>query len=118
MNDILQVLFLFITFLGVLALSYVVTRKIGSYNKKTFRNKKMQVIEVLSLNQGNYVYLVKAEDEYVLLGSSKQGVNYITSIDIKEKDIRDNIKDNTGEIGETGFHKELIKLMKGKIGNE
>lgn len=107
LNEILQLVVVLIVFCGVLALSYYGTQKIGHVNKKVNANKNMEIIEVLPLMQGQYLYIVKVAGRYFLLGCSQKGnISYLN--ELNEKDLI--FKEGRG----ISFQEHLMQLMKGK----
>ena len=81
MRDIVDILFLLLVFAGVLFATYFVTKKMAVLNRRMQFNKNMQIIEVLQLGQGQYLYIVKVGEDYHLIGCAKDGVSYCTKLD-------------------------------------
>lgn len=108
-QDFLDMVFLCIIFVGVLFLTYFATRKMADFNKVRMFNKNMQVIEVLQLAQGQYLFIVKVGKEYHLIGSAKESVNYCIKLD--ENDL------NLERPEQKYFHEYLSHFMKGKEEN-
>lgn len=82
MDAFLELIMLIGIFVGVLALTYFVTQKIAMMNKKMVFNKNMQIMEVLQVAQGQYLYIVKVGEAYHLIGSTqKGGMNYCTQLE-------------------------------------
>ena len=107
MKDVLDVILLIIMFIGILALTYFVTQKMAMMSKKMYFNKNMQIIEVLQVGIGNYIYIIKIGESYHLFaGGQKQGLQYCGEID--ENSI------NTQEVEQMSFGEQLTHLMKGK----
>lgn len=85
MQTFLDIIILILLFIGVLALTYFSTKKMAHFNKKMTSNKNMEIIEILQLTQGNYLFIVKVVKDYHLFGVGKEGVNYC--IKLQEEDI-------------------------------
>ncbi|WP_330389646.1 flagellar biosynthetic protein FliO [Cellulosilyticum sp. I15G10I2] len=97
-------------FIGVLLLTYFVTKKMAEFNKKVVSNKNMKVAEVLQLGQGQYLFIVKIGNEYHLIGAAKESVNYCIKLD------EDNLNFEVPE--QKFFHEYLNQFMKGKRVND
>lgn len=102
----LDIMMLILIFMGVLFLTYFVTKKMALFNKKMAYNKNMKVIEVLQLTQGQYLFIVLIGKDYHLLGVAKESVNYCIKID--EKDLNLEVPE------QKFFHDYLNHFMKGK----
>ena len=106
-KDMLELVLLILIFVGILALTYFVTKKMATFNKRMAFNKNMEVIEVLQLMQGQYLYIVKVGNEYHLIGSTQKGsICYCTSL--KEEQL------NLEQVITKSFGEQLSHLMKGK----
>lgn len=106
-EDILDIIMLLIVFAGVLWLTYYVTQKMAMMSKKMNFNKNMEIIEVLQVGNGNYIYIVKVGASYYLFtGGQKQGLTYCKQID--EKELQFN------EMSSVSFAEQLSHFVKGK----
>jgi len=109
MQSFLEMGFLLIIFIGVLVLTYFATKKMASFSKKMAFNKNMNVVEVLQLAQGQYLFIVKVGGEYHLIGAAKESVNYCIKLDENQLNL---------EVPEQKhFQEYLSQFMKGKEGN-
>ncbi len=107
MKDILDIILLLIIFAGILVLTYYVTQKMAIMNKKMNFNKNMEIVEVLQVNVGNYIYIIKVGDSYHLFtGGQKQGLNYCRQIEEKELQFK--------EVAAVSFAEQLSHFVKGK----
>ena len=106
-KEIIELIFLCIIFIGVLWLTYFVTKKIGMANQNMHVNKNMKIIEVLPLMQGQYLYIVKVGEGYYLIGCTQKGnITYLKQL---EED-----KLNLDETIGTSFQQQFMHFMKGK----
>lgn len=106
-NEILELIFLCVVFIGILALTYFVTKKVGMLNKKLGFHKNMEIIEALPLMQGQYLYIVKVGTGYYLMGCAQKGnITYLKELDSKELIFED--KENIS------FQEQFRYFMKGK----
>ena len=106
-KEILDLIFLCIVFVGILALTYFATKKVGMLNKKLGFHKNMEIIEALPLTQGQYLYIVKVGTSYYLMGCAQKGnITYLKELDSKELIFQD--KENIS------FQEQFRHFMKGK----
>lgn len=106
-KEMFELVLLILIFIGILALTYFVTKKMASFNKRMAFNKNMEIIEVLQLMQGQYLYIIKVGDEYHLIGSSQKGnMCYCTSLKSEQLDLE--------QVKAKSFSEQLSHLMKGK----
>lgn len=71
--------YLFLVIAFILAIYYLVKNKFNLTN-----SKKMEVIDTMRLANGEIIYLVKVFDEIVMLGGSKEELNYLKSWPLSE----------------------------------
>jgi len=111
LNEMLELLYLSAIFIGVIGLAYWVTKKVGSMNKQMSFNKNMQIIEILPLMQGQYLYIVKTGTEYYLIGCSQKGnITYLKAIEESQLDLE--------KVKSKSFQEHFSHFMKGKQGLE
>lgn len=99
-----QLIFILVVFVGVLALTYFVTKWIAGYQKTQGFNKNLEIIEAIKISSNKYVQIIRAgedryfvialgKDEVVPLGelsseqlkeiSGEEGINTVPAIDFK-----------------------------------
>lgn len=106
-KDIIDIILLLVIFGGVLLLTYYVTQKMAIMSKKMNFNKNMEIIEVLQVGGGNYVYIIKIGEAYhIFTGGPKQGLNYCKQIDERELQLK--------EVVSVSFAEQLSHFVKGK----
>ncbi|MGM0548964.1 MAG: flagellar biosynthetic protein FliO [Bacillota bacterium] len=71
--------YLFLVIGFILAIYYVVKNKFNLTN-----SRKMEVIDTMRLANGETIYLIKVFDEIVMLGGSKEELNYLKSWPLAE----------------------------------
>ena len=64
----------------VLAVTYLTTRFVGSYEKQKMAGSNIRVVESVRLPGGKSLDLVKAGDKYLLLGESKDTLNLLCEL--------------------------------------
>ncbi len=109
-TDFLEIMMLIFIFIGVLLLTYFVTKKMAAFNKKTAFNKNMEVVEVLQLAQGQYLFIVRISKQYHVFAVAKESVNYCMKLD--EGDLNLEVPE------QKFFHEYLNHFMKGKQVND
>lgn len=110
-NIFFEIILLISIFIGVLGLTYVITKKMAQLNKRMTFNKNMKIIEVLQLGQGQYLYIVQIGASYHVIGSSNKGnISYCT--ELKADDL------TFEEIVPASFKEQLGHLMKVRQMNE
>ena len=110
-NDILELALLILIFIGVLAMTYFVTKKIGMLNRNINNNKNMKIIETMQIAQGQYLYIIEIGSEFHLVASSQKGpISYCTKIDGELLNLEEHMIPN--------FKEQLSTLMKGKQKDE
>lgn len=107
MHDVLELLLLILIFIGILGLCYFVTKKMAVISKGANRNKNMEIIEVLPLLQGHYLYIVKVGKSYHMVGVSAKGsITYCKEVNKEELKLEENQ-------GSESFKEQLSEFMKG-----
>lgn len=107
LEQIIELCFISVIFIGVLWLTYFVTKKIGMFNKGRSFHKNMEIVEVLPLMQGQYLYIVKVGEAYYLIGCAQKGnITYLNEIEAEKLDLQ--------EVQSTSFQTQFLQLMKGK----
>lgn len=84
----------------ILAIYYLLKNRFNLNN-----SRQMEIIDTMRLANGETIYLVKVFEEIVMLGGSKEELNYIRSwpiddLDIDFKDIKED-KENKTDFKET-----------------
>lgn len=107
LGEMLELVFLCLVFIGVLGLTYFVTKKIGMINKKMNFNRNIEIIEMLPIMQGQYLCIIKVGTGYHLVGCSQKGqMVYLKELSSEQLDLR--------EIKHESFQEQFIQLVKGK----
>ena len=95
----------------ILAIYYLLKNRFNLNN-----SRQMEIIDTMRLANGETIYLVKVFEEIVMLGGSKEELNYIRSwpiddLDIDFKDIKED-RENKTDFKET--FKNLLAKNKSK----
>ena len=112
-ESFLQLIFVLIVFVGVLAVTYYVTKWIAGYQKTQCFNKNIEIIEEIKISSNKYVQIIRAgQDRYFLIAIGKDEVvplGEISSDQLKE------IEEGTAESnGPVDFKSVLDKFSKKK----
>ena len=83
-----QLIFILIVFVGILALTYYVTKWIAGYQKMQGFNKNLEIIEAIKISSNKYVQIIRAgSDRYFVIALGKDEVvplGEISSDQLKE----------------------------------
>ena len=111
LKELIELLCVFLIFIGVMGLAYWVSKKIGMMNKEIGLHKNMKIIEILPLMQGQYLYIIKVGTTYHLMGCSQKGnITYLKEVDEAELHLQ--------EIKNKSFQEHFIHFMKRKQESE
>jgi len=97
-DSVLQLFLSILVFVLVLAITYFVTKWIGSYQQNQMKNSNMEVIETMRIMNGKCIQIVRIVDEYIVIAVCKDSVTFLTkledfTIDKKEEVVNDSFKD-------------------------
>ena len=76
-----QFLTVIFVFLLVLALTYLTTRFVGSFQKSRAQNCNFEVIETYKITNGKYLQIVKVGGKYIVIGIGKNEITNICELD-------------------------------------
>ena len=83
-----QLIFILVVFVGVLAITYYVTKWIAGYQKTQGFNKNLEIIEAIKITGNKYVQIIRAgEDRYFVIAIGKDEVvplGELSSSELKE----------------------------------
>lgn len=80
-SSIAQFVTVLIIFIGVLLLTYLVTRWMGGYQKSQFRGSNLEVIETVKIAPAKYVQIIRAGDKYLAVALGKDTVTMLAELD-------------------------------------
>ena len=75
-----QFLTVILVFLLVLALTYLTTRFVGTYQKARTAAGNIEVIETYKITNGKYLQIVRVGEKYVLIGIGKDDITSICEL--------------------------------------
>jgi len=82
MNDILYMLGIALIFSSILFLAYMTTRYMAGKTERITRGKYLGIIDTISLGKDKHLHIVKAGDEFILVSSSGEGIEFICRVEI------------------------------------
>ena len=90
MPTILQFLYLLVIFGVVVFLAFYTTKWIAKVkiSKGGGRNSNVRIIDSVSVGQQGQVHLLKAGNQYILIGVTKERITYLSDVDPEELHIR------------------------------
>lgn len=103
-----QLIISLIIFVGILVLTYFVTKWIAGYQKSQTFNKNFEVIETQKVSNNKYLQIVRVgRDDYYVIAIGKDEVNFLGKLD-KSQIIFETASENKG-----GFE-EVFKVFRDK----
>ncbi len=90
-ENFFQLIFILIVFVGILALTYYVTKWIAGYQKVQSLNKNLEIVEAIRITNNKYVQIIRAgEDRYFVLAVGKDEITKLGELSSSElKEISD-----------------------------
>ena len=105
-----------ITFYLVLVIAFILAIYYLLKNRFNLNNsRQMEIIDTMRLANGETIYLVKIFEEIVMLGGSKEELNYLKSWPIDEIDL--DFKDLQNRKAKKGSFKNKLKNILAKDNN-
>lgn len=110
-DSFLKLLVTLLVFVFVLVITYLCTKWMGNYQKLKLRSGNLQILESLPAGNNKMICLVKAGDEYLVVGVGTDEIRLLTKlteeqlIDLSINQINDNPSSVT-----TSFSDILSKL--------
>ncbi|MFW6267073.1 MAG: FliO/MopB family protein [Halanaerobium sp.] len=99
-----------ITFYLVLVIAFILAIYYLVKNRFSLNNsRQMEIIDTMRLANNETIYLVKVFDEIVMLGGSKEELNYLKSWPVEDIDL--NLKKLKNENTKKGSFKSKIKSI-------
>lgn len=80
-ESISQLIVVLVIFVGVLLVTYFVTKWITGYTKAGREGSNVELIESAPLAAGKYIQIVRLADKYVALAVFKDGVTKLCELD-------------------------------------
>ena len=87
LDGVLQLIGVLLIFLFVLLVTYVVTKWIAGYQKQQLHNRNLQIVETLRVSPNKYIQIVKAGEEYLVVGIGKDEMVLLTKLSKMQIDV-------------------------------
>lgn len=111
LESFVQLISVLVIFIFVLGVTYVATRWIAGYQKGHSLSKNLRVVETLKLTSNQYIQIVEAGDEYLVIAISKDEVRLLTKL--TEDQLKELPKDGAlAEISTESFKEAFEKIKK------
>ncbi len=84
-ENFFQLLFVLFVFVGIIALTYYVTRWIAGYQKTQGKCRNLQVVEAIRVANNKYVQIIRAgEDRFFVIAVGKDNITLIGELSSSE----------------------------------
>lgn len=113
MDSYIQFITVLILFVGVLALTYLVTRWIARYQKEKAGSGNLEVIETCRIAQNKYIQIIRAGEKYLVVALGKDEIHMLSELTREEISFRE-----SGQEQELDFASifDKVKKLKEKDG--
>lgn len=81
LTSFIQFITVLILFISVLAVTFLVTRWLGGYQREKLRGTNVEVIETIKIAPGKYVEIIRTADKYMAVAIGKDTVTMLTELD-------------------------------------
>lgn len=107
MDSYIQFMTVLILFVGVLALTYLVTRWIARYQKEKAGSGNLEVIETCRIAQNKYIQIIRAGEKYLVVALGKDEIHMLSELTREEISFRE-----SGQEQELDFASIFDKVKK------
>ena len=112
-ESFLQLLFAFVMFVGVLAITYYVTKWIAGYQKIQGFNKNLEIVEAIKISSNKYVQIIRAgQDRYFVIAIGKDEV--VPLGEISSDQLKEIEESEISAVAPVDFKSVLDKISKKK----
>jgi len=114
LDSFLKLISVLLVFVFVLAITYVVTRWIGSYQKTQMKCKNLQIIETIPAGSNKMICLVKAGTQYLVVAIGKEEIHPLTTL--TEEQLTDfSFQNDTEPLAVGESFQEILGQLKDKM---
>jgi flagellar protein FliO/FliZ len=113
LESFLQLLWVLLIFVFVLAITCFTTRWIGGYQKTHSNNKNLAIVEAIRVGNNKTVCIVRAGTKYLVVSVGKDEVHLLTELtkdELTELPAENALEQNTQE-----SFQEVLKKLKDKL---
>jgi flagellar protein FliO/FliZ len=108
-ESFLQLIWVLLIFIFVLAITYFTTRWIGGYQKAHSNNKNLAVVETIRVGNNKMICIVRAGIKYLVVSVGKDEVHLLAELS-KEELAELPLETDPGEDPQESFQEVLNKL--------
>lgn len=108
-NSFIELIGLIFIFIFILIAAYFVSKWVGISGVKQAYNKNMRIVETLRVSPGKYIQIVKTGSKYLVLGISKDHIEYLTELEEEQLEHTE-----MPEINQVNFRDIFEKIKKDK----
>lgn len=118
LDSILKFISAIVVFIFVLAATYMTTRFIGNYQKKTMHGHNFDVIETYRISNTKYLQLIRVGTEYIVIAVCKDTITMLCKMNEDEINVPE--EENEEQQAATGLttFSEMFEQMKNLRHNE
>lgn len=108
-NRIAETMTALLIFVIVLAITYLVTRFIASYQKSQMSQGNIKILETTRISQTKYLQLLQVGEVYMVIAVCKDSITMLTTLDKEQLNLEE-----LSEEGKTDFKDVLEQFVKKK----
>lgn len=113
-DSFLKLISVLLVFVFVLAITYVVTRWIGNYQKTQMKCKNLRIIETIPAGNNKMICLVKAGTQYLVVAIGKDEIHPLTTL--TEDQLTDfSFQNDTESLAVGESFQEILGQLKDKM---
>lgn len=90
LQNVMQLIGVIIIFIIILIATYYTTKWIGAAGIAGGRSKNIKVIETYKISQNKFIQILKTGEKYIVIGISKDHIEYLTELDADELVVEEN----------------------------
>lgn len=115
-DSIIKFIAAVVVFIFVLAATYMTTRFIGNYQKKTMHGHNFDVIETYRISATKYLQLIRVGTEYVVIAICKDTITMLCKMNKDEIEVSE--EDEPKSVTNLTAFSEMFEQMKNLRQNE
>ena len=90
LQNVMQLIGVIIIFIIILIATYYTTKWIGATGIAGGRSKNIKIIETYKISQNKFIQILKTGEKYIVIGVSKDHIEYLTELDADELVVEEN----------------------------
>lgn len=113
-ESFLKLISVLLVFVFVLAITYVVTRWVGGYQKVRMKSKNLQIIETIPAGNNKTICLLKAGTEYLVVSVGKDEIHPLMTLTEDQLTDFSFLNEESGLVSGESFQ-EILGQLKEKM---